>query len=113
MLESRDRRNPQLLIFLVDDVGEVRGVRSAVALGSNVEWLFGILREPVEEEFQECVDIFTCNRAGIDRSTVISVRVTNIDRLIEEDDVGMAIPAVGVACGVLSVVGDVAWPEFE
>jgi len=52
----------ELLVGLENDVGKIRGVSSAVALRSNVEWCLGVLWVSVQEEFEEGINIFAGNR---------------------------------------------------
>lgn len=70
-----------------------------------------VLREPVDEELDEGVHVLTCYRARVDRA--FPVAVTDVDGLIQEDHVRVAIPAIRVVCGALAVVADAAGTELE
>lgn len=78
-----------------------------------MERQFGILGEAFEKEFEECVDVLSNDRAVVDCRSVISVGETNVDGLVEEDDVGLGIPAEFVESYILSAVCDSAGTEFE
>jgi hypothetical protein len=57
---------------------------TSIRLSSNVEILRRIFRELLEKEGEESVDIFASSYSVADR--VSTVRVTDINRLIKEDD---------------------------
>jgi hypothetical protein len=57
---------------------------TSIRLSSNVEVLRRIFRELLEKEGEESVDIFASSYSVANR--VPTVRVTDINRLIKEDD---------------------------
>jgi len=74
-----------------------------------MERRIGILGEPVQEHFKKGVDIFSRDGRGRHRGAAVGVRVAYIDGLVEEDDVGVGVPAVRVESGVMAV-DEAAWP---
>lgn len=56
----------------------------------NVEILLGILRELLEEQSQQGIDILAGSRSVADR--VFAVRVADVDGLVKEDDGGVGVP---------------------
>jgi hypothetical protein len=75
-----------------------------------MEVLAGVLGELVEEETEKGIDI-VAGILGVVH-TAITVRVTDADRLLEEDDGGIGVPSVGVVNG-LDRIGDVRGSELE
>lgn len=64
--------------------GENGNVMTSVAFASDVEVLLGVLRELLEEQRQQRIDILTGSGSVADGAATI--RVANVDRLVEEDD---------------------------
>ena len=72
----------KLLVLLVNDRGNVRGIGPTVALRGEMERevrVFGVTRK---EQFKESVDILTCDRACVDSGPVRRVRIPNVDGLV-------------------------------
>jgi hypothetical protein len=82
------------LLMLQDLVGKDRDVVASIRLSSNVEILLSILRELLEEEGEEGIDVLAGSNSVAHTST--AVRVTNIDGLVEEDDGSIVVPCGGV-----------------
>ena len=72
-----------------------------------------ILRETGEEELQERIYVLACDWTVIDGTTVLDVRESYSDGLVEEYDVGIRVPAVGIQSRVLAVIGNAAGPKLE
>ena len=104
----------QSLIVFVNDRGRVWNVSSSVALPSHMEVRIGVFGEPREEKLEERIHVFTRLRAPVDyRSVCVLVGEPDADGLIDEEDVKVIVPAVWVPCNILSVIRDLARPEFE
>lgn len=73
VFELRVGRDLKLLVGLEDDVRKIRGISSAIALRSNVEWCLGVLWVSVQEEFEECINIFARNRRSRYSRTIFSI----------------------------------------
>ena len=108
VLDMWHRRKCGLFVLLVDDRDDVGCIYAAIALHSNMEGHAHVFRLVLQEELDERVDIFGCDRAGVHRQAVIRVGVADVDGLVEEDHVGVHVPAVLVVCDVLAFVYDVA-----
>ena len=76
--------------------GNVGRIVTAIRLSSNMEVGVGILREAGEEEFKECPYIFRGSRGISYGCTIRGVAESNIDGLIEEDDISVLGPAIRV-----------------
>lgn len=74
--------------------GEDGNVVTSIRLSSNVEGLLSVLGEVVEEQGQESVDVLAGGDSVVDG--VAAVGVASIDRLVDEDDRGIAVPGVFV-----------------
>ena len=80
----------------------------------------GVLREAGQEKLKECPYIL-CSSWGIGGGRAVRrVTKSNVDWLIQEDDVGMLSPAIRVILSEGSrdkgrgyVLCDRAWPEFK
>lgn len=83
---------------------------SGIRLASNVKVLLGILRELLEEQRQQRVDVLPGGIGVTDGAA--AVRVTNIDGLVEEDDGSIAVPGTGVVLD-LDLVGDGGRAKLE
>lgn len=97
----------------MNDRRKVRSIRSAVALCSNVERCLGVFGITCEEQLEERVDVFARDRARVDCRSVARVRVSDVDGLVKEDDIGMRVPAVVVVGEAIAPVGDAARAQFE
>ena len=72
-----------------------------------------VFGETGEEEFQERIHVLARDWAGVDGTPILDVRVTHIDGLVEEYDVSIRVPAVGVRnCGC-AVIGYATGTKFE
>ena len=88
-------------------------IRSAVTLGRKVEGKVGVLRVTRKEELEEGIHVLASDGTCVNLGSVRAVRVADVDGLVEEDDVGVRVPAELVEGRVLALVGDPAWPELE
>jgi len=59
------------------------------------------------------VNVFTGNRARINGGITVSIRVTDVDRLIQEYDICTMVPAEMVESCVMALIDDVAGAEFK
>jgi hypothetical protein len=113
MDQFRSRRKLQLLVFLIDYVCEIRSISSSITLRRNVERLRGVFRKFIEEQFKEGVNILAGNRASVHSRSIVGIGVTNVDRLVEENHVGMGIPAERIVSCVLAFISDTTGSKFE
>lgn len=97
----------------MDDGRDIRRIRATVTLGSEMERLIGILGVASEEKFEEGVNVLPGNRTCVDGGAVRGVGVTDVDGLVQEDDVSILVPTVRVMSRVETVVGDTAWAKLE
>ena len=100
MFDSRVRGKSQIFICLVNHAGEIRSIYPAITLCSDMEWLRRIFRESVQKQLQERVDVFTGCRGVGNCCAIVSIGIANIDWLVEENNVEMIVPGVGVVTGV-------------
>lgn len=99
-IDSRNVRRGrirELLVLLVDDCRDVWHVHPPVALGGNVEWQRGVLRESVKEQLEERVNVRGCDRCVADGA--VAVGIPDVNGLVEEDDVRVGVPAIRVRGG--------------
>lgn len=69
---------------------ENRNVVASIRFSSNMEVLLRILRELLEEESEQGVNILaSSNRVA---NSVVAVRVANVDRLVQEDHGSVGVP---------------------
>lgn len=73
----------------MEDGGGVGGVRSAVTFRSHMEGSLGVLWEAREEQLEEGIHILSGHGTTVDLGTVIGVGVSNVDGLVEEEDVAV------------------------
>jgi len=59
------------------------------------------------------VNVFTGNRASINGRITVSIRVTNVDRLIQEYDICTMIPTEMVESCVMALIDDAAGTELK
>jgi len=59
------------------------------------------------------VNVFTGNRARINGCITVSIRVTDVDRLIQEYDICTMIPAEMVESYVMALIDDAAGTELK
>ena len=71
----------------------------------------GVLREPVYEKLHKRINVLASDWAGVDGT--IPVAIPDVDRLVQEDDVRVCVPAVRVPRHVLALVGNAAGAKFE
>ena len=75
-------------------VGEDGDIVAGIRFSSDVEILLGVLGELVEEERKESIDILAGSNSVADRATAVGV--TDVDRLVKEDNGSVVVPRVGV-----------------
>lgn len=97
----------------MDDGCKIGCIHSAIALSSDMKWLFCILGETRIEQLKEGVYIQTGSGAVVDGRIIVRIRETDIYGLIEEDDVGMSIPAVWIEGRIQAIVDDITGPQFK
>lgn len=103
----------KVFVLLVDDARKIRHVSATIALRSKMEGVLPVLRVSLQEELKESVDVFASSRARVDRRTIVRVRVTNIDGLVQENDVGIGVPTVRVVGDVMTFIRDPARTKLE
>lgn len=87
-----------------------RDIVASVRLSRNVEVLLRILRELLEEEGEQGIDILASSYRVTDGRT--AVRVSDVDRLVKEDDGGIGIPGI-VIVNRLDVLTDAARTQLQ
>lgn len=83
---------------------------ASITFTSDMEILFGVLREFLEEQRQQRVNVLTGSGGVADGAA--TVRIANVDGLVKEDDRGIAVPGMRVILD-FDVVIDGRWAEFE
>jgi len=73
VFELRVGGDLELLVGLEDDIRKIRGISSAIALRSNVEWRLGVLWVSVQEEFEEGINIFASDRRSRYSRAIFSI----------------------------------------
>lgn len=86
----------QVLVILVNDLSNIRGICSTIALGSDVELPATQVLVFSEEELEERIDILRGDRRSVDGGVVRGVREADFGGLVEEDDIGVIRPTVWV-----------------
>ena len=74
-----------------------RNIVSGIRLASNVKVLLGVLRELLEEESEEGINVLA---GGDGAANAVTVRVASVDGLVKEDDIGLVVPRVLVVLGL-------------
>lgn len=75
-----------------------RDIVASIGLASDVEVLLGILRELFEEQGQQGIDVLASSYSIADgRATV---RVANVDWLVQENDRGIRVPGEFIVNGL-------------
>ena len=110
--QTGNGRQGEFLVLLVEDGGGVRSVRSSITFRSHMEGGLGVFWETREEQLEESVYVFPGRGAAVDLGAIIGVRVSDVDRLVEEEDVALRIPRVLVVCHG-RLVGNLARTQFE
>jgi len=113
MLEALVRGSFQSLVPVIDNLGKVRRVRASVALRSDMERLLRVLWVAREEQLEERVHVLARDRARVDSGPVIGVGESDVDGLVEEDDVRVGVPAEWVVRDIGTVLADGARSELE
>jgi hypothetical protein len=67
-----------------------RDIVASVGLASNVEVLCSVLRELLEEQCQESIDVLASSNSVTDRAATVGV--ADIDGLVQEDHRGIVVP---------------------
>ena len=107
------RRQRDLLVLVIYHARDVRRVCATITLSCEMEWQGSILGETGEEEFQERMNVLPRDWAGVDGTPIFDVRISHIDGLVEEYNVGIRVPAVGVRSRGRAVISDAAGPKLE
>lgn len=109
----------ELFILLVNDLSNIRSIRSTVALRGNVEFTILQFGEFSVKELQKGVDVLCGDWRVVDGGRIRRVAEADVGRLVEEDHVGVIRPAVRIDAGVdkwsrsRGVSLDAAWAELE
>ena len=96
--QTRDRGQGKLLVLPVKNCSSVRSIRSTITFRSHMEGSLGVSWETREEQLEEGIHILSGCGATVDLGTVIRVRVPDVDRLVEKEDIAVCIPGVLVVC---------------
>lgn len=108
---DQNRLEVDVTVLVREDLrGENGNVVSSITLSSDVEVLLGVLREFLEEQCQQRIDVLAGSGGVADG--VATVRVANVDGLVKKDDRGVAVPSGWVVLE-LDVVIDGGWAELE
>lgn len=92
---DEDRLEVNVAILVGQNLGGEDGdIVTGIRLASNVEVLLGILRELLEEQGKQRVDVFTSSASVAD--SIAAVGITDVDGLVKEDDRGIAVPRARV-----------------
>ena len=110
---SKRGSSGKCLVLLVDDGRDVWRVRPTVALRGDVERCVCVVREAAEEELKEGVHVFTGDGARVNGRALVSIGETDVNWLVEEDDIGVLVPGVLVVGHILALVGNRARPKLE
>ena len=78
----------------MEDGGGIGGVRSAVTLCGHMEGSLGVSWETREEQLEESVYVLSSCGATVDLGAVIGVGISDIDRLVEKENVVVCVPRV-------------------
>lgn len=113
LLDGRDRGEGTFLVLLIYDIGNVGCIGTPVTFGGDVEWRAGVIGIPLQEQLHESIHVLCSDGASADRRAVRGVRITDVDRLVQEDHVGVGVPTVFVVSHVVSFIRDAARTEFK
>jgi hypothetical protein len=94
LCQTRNRGQGKFLVLPVEDGGSIRSVRPAVTFRSHVEGSLGVIWETREEQLEKGIDILSGCGATVDLGTVVGVGISNVDGLVEEEDIAVFIPRV-------------------
>jgi len=101
---DQDRLEVDIALLVRQNLRSEDGdVVTSVALAGDVEVLLGVLRELLEEEGEESIDVLAGSNGVAD--SVAGVRVADVHGLVEEDDASIGVPRAGVELD-LAVLGD-------
>jgi len=84
----------KFLVLPVEDCGGVGSVCSAITFRSHMEGCLGVFWEAREEQLEEGIHILSGCGATVDLGTIVGVGVSDVYRLVEEEDVAVCIPRV-------------------
>jgi len=88
-------------------------ISTTITLCSEVERLLRVFGESVQEKLQKGIDIFPSELARIHLAAIFGIRETDVNGLVEEDDIGMGVPAVGIECCIVTAIRDTAGTKLE
>ena len=78
-----------------------------------MEGRLGVLWITRKEELEERVYVLTGSWAVVDGRTIAGVRITNVYRLVKENDVGVRVPTEFVVFKTTSLIGDGTRTKFK
>lgn len=108
---DQDRLEVDVALLVGENLGSENGnVVSSVRFASNVEVLVSILRELLEEESHQGVDVLASCYSVANRAATVGV--TDVDGLVKEDDGGVGVPRKGVEFSVDLLV-DKGWAKLH
>ena len=91
----------------------MRCISTAITLCSKVERLLRVFGETVQEKLQKDIDIFRSELARFHLAAILGIRETDVNGLVEEDDIGMSVPAVGIKRRIMTTIRDTAGTKLE
>lgn len=94
-ISDENRLQVDVALLVGENLGSKHGnVMTGIRLASDVEVLLSVFRELLEEQGQKSIDVL----AGSDgvANSAATVRVTDIDRLVQEDHGSIGVPRVVV-----------------
>lgn len=110
-IADKDRLEVDVAILVGQNLGGEDGdVVAGVRLAGDMEVLLGILRELLEEQGQQRINVFTSSASIAD--CVAAVGIADVDGLVKEDDRGVAVPSIRVVLE-LDLVINGRWAELE
>lgn len=110
-VSDQDRLEVDVAVLVRKDLGGENGdVVTGVRLSGDVEVLLRVFGELREEKGHQGVNILAGCDSVANRAT--AVRVSDVDRLVEEDDGGICVPRVGVVVK-LEVLVDTGRTKLE
>jgi len=107
------RHQGDLPVLVIYHTRDVRRIRATVTLGCEMEGKGRVLRETREEEFQERIHVLARDWAGVDGTSILDVRVSYINGLVEEYNVGIRVPAIRVRSRGGAVIGNATGAKLE
>jgi hypothetical protein len=110
--QARNGGQAEFFILSVENGGRVGSVCSTVTFCSHMEGCLGVLREAGKEQLEECIHILSGRGAAVNRRAVIRVGVSDVDGLVEEENIAVRIPGVFIV-GHVRFISDLARAQLK